>query len=316
MTLLSTPFNRDTTADEVLRGVDLTGRRAVVTGGSSGVGVETARALARAGAEVTLAVRNTAKGAKVAAEITADTGSQAVLVAPLELTDLDSVRAFAAAWQGPLHILVNNAGIMALPELQLTPQGWEAQFATNHFGHFALATGLHHALAAEGGRIAALSSTAHLYSPVVFDDINYARRPYVPLEAYGQSKTAIVLFAVEAGRRWAADGITANAVMPGGIRTPLQQYAFGEDMSDEARAVYDAYPWRTAAQGAATSVLVAGSPLVEGATGRYFQNSAEAPVIDPKELETDIEPVGVAEYALDPVAAERLWELSTAAVSA
>ncbi|MFE4254031.1 SDR family NAD(P)-dependent oxidoreductase [Streptomyces sp. NPDC056910] len=315
MSPLSTPFTRDTTADEVLRGVDLSGRRAVVTGGSSGVGVETARALARAGAEVTLAVRNIGKGAKIAAEITTDTGNEAVLVAPLELTDLDSVRAFAAAWQGPLHMLINNAGIMALPELEFT-RGWETQFATNHLGHFALATGLHRALAAEGGRIATLSSSAHLYSPVIFDDINFARRPYTPIEAYGQSKTAIVLFAVEAARRWGADGITANALMPGGIRTPLQQHAFGEDMSDEARNVYDSYPWRTAPQGAATSVLVAGSPLVEGATGRYFQNSAEAPIIDPKEIETSLEPVGVAEYALDPDAAKRLWDLSAAAVTA
>ncbi|MFF4756544.1 SDR family NAD(P)-dependent oxidoreductase [Streptomyces sp. NPDC002514] len=315
MALSATPFNRDTTADEVLRGVDLTDRRAVVTGASSGVGVETAKALARAGAEVTLAVRNTAKGAHVAAEIATDTGNKGVRVAPLELTDLDSVRAFAENWQGPLHMLINNAGIMALPELQLI-NGFEAQFATNHLGHFALATGLHDALAAEGGRIAALSSTAHLYSPVVFDDINYANRSYVPLEAYGQSKTAIVLFAVEAGRRWAADGITANALMPGGIRTPLQQYAFGEDMSDDARQVYDTYPWRSAAQGAATSVLVAASPLVDGVTGRYFQNSNEAPVIDPEELATNIEPAGVAAYALDPRAAERLWDLSVAAVAA
>ncbi|MFC1401196.1 MULTISPECIES: SDR family NAD(P)-dependent oxidoreductase [Streptacidiphilus] len=314
MTLLTTPFNRDTTADEVLHGVDLSGRRAVVTGGSSGVGLETARALARAGAEVTLAVRDTAKGAGVAAEITADTGNTQVAVAPLELTDLDSVRAFAADWQGPLHILVNNAGIMALPELQLTPQGWETQFATNHLGHFALATGLHRALAAEGGRIVAVSSTAHLYSPVVFEDIHYAQRPYLPIEAYGQSKTAIVLFAAEAGRRWAADGITANSLMPGGIRTPLQRYAYGDDMSDQARAVYDSYPWRSAAQGAATSALLAGSPLVEGVTGRYFQNSAEAPVIAPEAIGSDLEPVGVAGYALDPGAARRLWEVSAAAV--
>ena len=182
--------SESTTAAEVIEGIDLTGERAVVTGASSGIGVETARALA--GAEVTLAVRNT------------DAGDRA------------SVAAFVATWSGPLHLLVNNAGVMALPDLQLTPEGWEMQFVTYHLGHFALALGLHDALAAAGdARIVALSSGGHLQSPVIFDDLNFASRPYDPWLAYGQSKTAIVLFAVEATRRWAQDGITANAVHPG-----------------------------------------------------------------------------------------------------
>ena len=316
MTLITTPFNRDTTADEVLRDVDLSGRRAVVTGGSSGVGIETARSLARAGAEVTLAVRDIDKGAKAAAEITADTGNPAVHVAAVDIADLDSVRAFADSWRGPLHILVNNAGIMALPELQLSRQGWELQFATNHLGHFALANGLHRALSAEGARIVAVSSNAHLRSPVVFDDINFAHRPYDPFDAYGQSKTATVLFAVGVAQGWTADGITANALMPGGIRSPLQRYAFGDDMPAEARRIYDSYPWRSAEQGAATSVLVAASPLLDGVSGRYFQDSNEAPVIDPEQAQTELEVAGVAAYALDPAAAERLWELSAAAMPA
>src|SRR5258705_8147690 len=133
---ITTPFGWDTTAQAAIEGVDLTGKRAVVTGGASGIGVETARALAGAGAEVTIAVRNAQAGERVAAEI-----GKGVYVAPLDLSDQSSVRAFTQAWEGPLHILVNNAGVMASP-LARTPQGWEMQFATNHLGHFALATGL------------------------------------------------------------------------------------------------------------------------------------------------------------------------------
>ncbi|MEV6865787.1 SDR family NAD(P)-dependent oxidoreductase [Streptosporangium subroseum] len=147
-TRITTPFTRDSTADEVLAGVDLTGRRAVVTGGASGIGVETARALAAAGAEVTLAVRDIEAGERTADEIASKTGNGNVSAAPLELAERSSVAAFAAAWQGPLHILVNNVGVMALPELHRTPEGRELQFATNHLGHFGLTLGLHDALAA------------------------------------------------------------------------------------------------------------------------------------------------------------------------
>ncbi|MFC9653366.1 MULTISPECIES: SDR family NAD(P)-dependent oxidoreductase [unclassified Streptomyces] len=316
MALLTTPFDRESTADEVLAGVDLHGRTALVTGGSSGVGIATARALARAGARVVIAARGLGRAREAAAGITADTGNEAVSAVTLDLSDPVSVRGLVRAWEGPLHMLVNNAGIMALPELDLTPDGWERQFATNHLGHFALATGLHDALAAEGSRIAAVSSTGHLFSPVVFDDINFRERPYEPFLGYGQSKSAVVLFAAEVVTRWAADGITANSLMPGGIKSPLQQYAFGEDMPDEARAVYDSYPWRSADQGAATAVLVAASPLLDGVSGRYFQNSNEAPVIDPVLVEQEAEPVGVAPYALDPENAARLWDLSAKAVGA
>lgn len=316
MSLLTTPFDRESTADTVLAGIDLYGPTALVTGGSSGVGAETARALARAGARVLLTARGLDRAREVAAEIVADTGNTEVGAASLDLSDPASVHGFTRAWEGPLHMLVHNAGIMALPTLERTAEGWERQFATNHLGHFALATGLHRALAAEGARIAAVSSTGHLSSPVVLDDINFHERPYDPFLGYGQSKSAVILFAAEAGRRWAADGITANSLMPGGIKTPLQKYAFGEDMTDEARAIYDSYPWRSAAQGAATSVLVAASPLLDGVSGRYFQNAAEAPVIDPALIQQEAEPVGVAPHALDPESAARLWDLSAKATAA
>ncbi|MFD6334159.1 SDR family NAD(P)-dependent oxidoreductase [Streptomyces niveus] len=298
---ISTPFTRETTAAEVIDGIDLTGRRAVVTGGASGIGVETARALASAGAEVTLAVRNVEAGERTAADITATTGNPHVLVAPIELADRASVAAFATAWQGPLHILVNNAGVMAEP-LNRTPEGWEHQFATNHLGHFGLALGLHDALAEAGNaRIVSVSSSAHLRSPVVFDDIHFENREYEPWSAYGQSKTANVLFAVEATKRWAADGITANALMPGGIRTNLQRHQEG---NPEFRTLMDSYSWKTTEQGAATSVFVAVSPLLEGIGGRYFEDVTEAgPHVPPGNT-------GVADYALDPEAAARLWDVS------
>ena len=200
----------------MIAGVDLSGQRAIVTGGTSGIGVETARALAGAGAEVTLAVRDTAAGERVAA-----TSAATCRVAALDLTDLASVDDFVAAWHGPLDILVNNAGVMAMQDLTSSPSGHEMQFATNHLGHFALAIGLHDALVAAGGaRIVSVSSSGHLRSPVMFDDLDFAFRDYDPFAAYGQSKTANVLFAVEATRRWADDGIVANALMPGGIADP------------------------------------------------------------------------------------------------
>ncbi|KAB2390460.1 SDR family NAD(P)-dependent oxidoreductase [Actinomadura montaniterrae] len=303
MSLIRTPFGFASSAAEVAAGIDLAGRRAVVTGASSGIGVETARALAAAGAEVTLAVRDTGAGRRVAAGITSTTGNAAVRVAALDLADPASVAAFTASWDGPLHILVNNAGVMACPE-QYTPQGWELQFATNHLGHFALATGLHAALAADGAaRIVVVSSTGHQMSPVVFDDVNFAFRPYDPWLAYGQSKTANVLFAVEATRRWARDGITANALMPGAIYTGLQRHTGGRGSGRVPPELI-----KTVEQGAATSVLLATSPLLDGVGGRYFVDCNETETIDRR---GDTPPLhGVARYALDPDGAQRLWTLS------
>jgi NAD(P)-dependent dehydrogenase (short-subunit alcohol dehydrogenase family) len=303
---ISTPFGARSTAADVIAGIDLAGKRAIVTGGASGIGVETARALASAGAEVTLAVRDTGAGARTSADITATTGNRDVHVAPLDLADQASVAAFVSAWEGPLHILVNNAGVMASPELR-TPEGWELQFATNHLGHFALALGLRPALARDGGaRVVVVSSSAHHRSGVVFEDIHFRRRAYEPWSAYGQSKTANVLFAVEAAKRWAADDITVNALMPGGIRTNLQRHVSDEELARlRAQAPGGTeLRWKTTEQGAATSVLLAASPLLEGVGGRYFEDCNEA-VRGRLTART-----GVADHALDPEAASLLWQVS------
>lgn len=284
-----------------LAGLDLTGRQAVVTGASSGIGIETARALASVGAEVTLAVRRVSAGQEIAAEIAASTGTSRVTVRELELSDLTSIRRFVDSWDGPLHILVNNAGIMALPELQRTVEGWELQFATNFLGHFALTAGLHQALAAAGGaRVVSVSSSGHLFSPVVFDDLHFRFRPYDPWAAYGQSKTAAILLAVEVSRRWAEDGIVANSLNPGAIATNLQQYTGGLKTPVELR--------KTVQQGAATSVLLTASPTVAGIAGRYFENCAESSEVH--ERPTDFSG-GVAPYALDAANAKRLWVVAS-----
>jgi NAD(P)-dependent dehydrogenase (short-subunit alcohol dehydrogenase family) len=305
--LFTTPFGATSTAAEVIAGVDLTNRRAIVTGGSSGLGVETARALAGAGAAVTLAVRDVAAGQQVAEDLIASTGNEQVRVAPLDLADQGSVAAFVSAWSGPVHILVNNAGIMATPLLR-NSLGWEMQFATNHLGHFALAVGLHGALAAAGGaRIVAVSSVGHINGDVDFDDLDFERRPYDPWLAYGQSKTANILFAVEAAKRWASDGITANALNPGRITGTNLSRHIGDIMNAPAsfEPTSTDVSWKTIEQGAATSVLLAGSPLVAGVTGRYFEDCQEAGANQPGVRR------GVAGYALDPEAATRLWEVST-----
>ena len=307
MTPLTTPFGFHSTADEVAAGVDLSGKRAIVTGAASGIGVETARALASIGAEVTLAVRDTDAGERTAADLAEATGNRDVHVARLDLADQASVAAFVAGWEGPLHLLVNNAGVMAMPE-EHTREGWEMQFATNHLGHFALAAGLHDALAAGApARIVALSSSAHLRSPIVWDDIHYAFRAYEPIGAYGQAKTANALFAVGATALWAADGITANAVMPGAIVTNLQRHIGVANMATPPELR------KTPAQGAATSVLAATSPLLDGIGGLYLADCNEAEVVTRREGPGLTE---VAPYALDPGNAERLWEVSLRAVEA
>jgi NAD(P)-dependent dehydrogenase (short-subunit alcohol dehydrogenase family) len=273
-TRITTPFGFESTATDVVADVDLSGKRAIVTGAGSGSGVETARALALAGAEVTMAVRRSGDAEPVAADIRAATGNDRVVVAPLELTDDASIAAFVAAWDGPLDVLVNNAGVMAIQELTFSARGHEVQFATNHLGHFALALGLHDALAAAGNaRIVSVSSSGHLRSPVVFDDLHYDFREYDAFGAYGQSKTANVLFAVEATRRWASDGITANALMPGGIATELQRHVGGSEYMQEAAERYRraGSVLKTPEQGAATSVLLATWPDLDDVGGRYFE---------------------------------------------
>jgi NAD(P)-dependent dehydrogenase (short-subunit alcohol dehydrogenase family) len=287
----------------VVADVDLRGQRAIVTGGSSGIGVETARALAGAGASVTLAVRDPSAGARAAHDLTLSTGNPDVHVLELDLADLRSVGRFVSEWHGPLHMLVNNAGIMAVPGLERTPQGHELQFGTNFLGHFALTVWLHSALVKAGGaRVVSVSSNAHHFSPVDFDDIDYHRRPYDPWSAYGQSKTADVLLAVEATHRWWGEGIFANALNPGAIATNLQRYTGGMQTPVEKR--------KDVAQGAATSVLLAASPLLEGVGGRYFEDCNEAEVVsEPAFLGGGVNP-----WALDPGNATRLWEWALDAV--
>ncbi|MFC4456430.1 SDR family NAD(P)-dependent oxidoreductase [Deinococcus sonorensis] len=300
MKRIRSPYGVHSTTDDVLQGVDLSARRAIVTGAASGIGIETARALASVGADVTLAVRNTAAGQAVADRIIATTSNPHVHVAPLDLASPASIHAFTAAWTGPLHILVNNAGIMALPELERSPEGWELQFATNYLGHFALTLGLHDRLAAaDGARIVSVASSGHLFSPVVFDDLHYHFRPYDPWTAYGQSKTADILLAVEATRRWADDGITANALNPGAIATNLQRHTGGLRTPIERQ--------KTVEQGAATTVLLAASPLLDGVGGRYFEDLNEAEVVKARPADY----TGVAPYALDAENARRLWDVAT-----
>ncbi|WP_369258166.1 SDR family NAD(P)-dependent oxidoreductase [Geodermatophilus amargosae] len=310
MTRIRSRFTSRSTALEVVEGTDLTGRRAVVTGASSGIGVETARALAHAGARVTLAVRDPRAGQRVAADIAGTSGGPEPDVARLDLADLASVDAFVGAWEDPLHVLVANAGVMDTP-FGRTAQGWETQFGTNHLGHFALTTGLSGSLAQAGdARVVVVSSSGHAASPVVFDDLFFERRPYQPGLAYGQSKTANVLFAVEASRRWAGEGITANALMPGGIWTPLQRHWPAEMRAaaeEQARRAESAglFHMKTPAQGAATSVFLAASPLVAGVGGRYFEDCQEAEVVE------RLDGIhGVVPHALDPDAARRLWDVS------
>lgn len=309
MALIRTAHDATSTADDVVAGHDLTGRRAIVTGASSGIGVETARSLARGGADVTLAVRDVAAGERTAADIEATTGHRPA-VRPLDLADPTSVRAFVDGWSGPLHLLIDNAGIMAVPALTRTSTGWAMQLATNHLGHFALTVGVHGALAAaDGARIVSPSSSGHLGSPVVFDDLMYERRPYDPWGAYGQSKTANVLLAVEATRRWADDGIVANAVMPGGIMTGLQEHVPQQVKDGWAREqAAGRVTMKTVEQGAATTLVAALAPeLATG--GHYLEDGQESPTVADDAEVAQGQPA-VRAWAKDPEAASRLWEVS------
>ncbi|GGF34578.1 SDR family NAD(P)-dependent oxidoreductase [Subtercola lobariae] len=311
---ITTRFTASSTTDEVLDGVDLTGLRAIVTGATSGLGVETARALASAGAEVTLAVRNKAAGDEVARRIADSTHGAQLHVSPLDLADLASVSRFVENWQGALHLLVNNAGLVT-GGFERTPEGWELQFATNHLGHFALARGLHDALSRAAddrgeARIVSLSSTAHMRSRVDFDDLHFERRGYDPQIAYAQSKTANSLFAVEATRRWASDGIFANAVNPGGVATGLQRnFTAKQKESLDAAEAAGVFTYKSVEQGAATTVVAAVAAEFAQTGGHYLDDGREAYTV-PNDASLAEHPHGVKEWALDPADAERLWEVS------
>lgn len=313
MDRITSPFGAFSTAREVVAGHDLTGKTAIVTGGAGGIGIETSRALAAAGAEVTLAVRNLEAGVKAAADINESIGAQRASVGRLDLSSFASVAGFAEHWgDAPLHILINNAAVMACP-LSYTADDLEMQIGTNHFGHFLLAVLLARGLmnAAEDGesaRVVSLSSIGHRRSAINWDDVHYRKRPYEKWEAYGQAKTANALFAVGFNHRFVDLGVTANAVMPGGIMTPLQRHLPREEMiamgwMDESGKV--AQGFKTTQQGAATSVWAAVGEELEGQGGLYLEDCAEA-LAWTKESPLK----GVMPYALDPEEAERLWALS------
>ncbi|MCW5890178.1 MAG: SDR family NAD(P)-dependent oxidoreductase [bacterium] len=308
-------FGEATTADQVLEGIDLTGRRVLVTGASSGIGQETARALAAHGAEVILTARDVAKGEAVAAGIRESAGNPRVVVESVKLGSLASVRDFAARFLArwdTLHVLVNNAGVMACP-LAHTADGFERQLGTNHLGHFLL-TGLLLPALRRGApaRIVSVSSRGHHLSPVVFEDVHFATRPYDKWLAYGQSKTANVLFAVGLERRLSAQGIHALALHPGAIVTELGRHLVPEDMAFlQQRSGPGGLRLKTVPAGAATSAFAATAPELEGRGGLYLEDCHVAQVND---AEGALD--GVKSYAIDPALADRLWALSEAAVGA
>jgi len=307
---IDSPFDARTQAGEVIDGVDLHGKTAVVTGAAAGLGVETVRALAGAGARVVMPVRSRAKGEAVAAELRASTGNDAIEVADMNLEDFASVRAFAdgfVAQGGALDILINNAGIMATPERRIAG-GFESQFGTNHLGHMLLACHLAPALAGSA-RVVALSSIGHRRSPVNFDDPNFEHRPYDKWEAYGQAKSANSLFAVGLNRRLEPKGINAYAVHPGGIMTGLQKDMSQEEMKafgwfDDEGRLNDRF--KTVAGGASTSTWCATSPLLAAGGGVYCEDCNIAAAVPAD----DASFAGVRPWAIDPEAAERLWSLS------
>ncbi|HEY9339859.1 SDR family NAD(P)-dependent oxidoreductase [Kribbella sp. NPDC004138] len=294
-------FGHDSTADEVLAGIDLTGKLAIVTGGYSGLGLETTKALARAGAHVVVPARRP----DAAREILGDLAE----VDELDLGSLDSVEAFAGRFLAsgrPVDIVIDNAAIMASPETRVGP-GWEAQFATNHLGHFALVNRLWPAIAADGGgRVVSVSSTGHRRSDIRWDDLEF-RLGYDKWEAYGQAKTANVLFAVQLDALGKDFGVRAFALHPGGILTPLQRHLTREEMVGYGWIDEDGNPlnpgFKSPEQGAATQVWAATSPQLDGIGGVFLEDCEVA------EVSTDDTP-GVRPYAIDPRSAERLWTVS------
>jgi NAD(P)-dependent dehydrogenase (short-subunit alcohol dehydrogenase family) len=303
----SSKFGAETTTAEVIEGIDLRGKTALVTGASSGLGQETARALASRGAHVVLTARNADAGRAAADAIRSSTRNEHIEVEDLELASLASIRAFAKrflARHPKLDILVNNAGVMACP-LGRTADGFELQFGTNHIGHFLLACLLAPALRAGApSRVVSVSSRGHHLSPVVFDDVNYERRAYEKWPAYGQAKTANVLFAVGLDRRLRDDGVRANALHPGAIITQLGRHLVQEDY-EFLQKRNSGMQFKSVEAGAATAVFTATAPELEGRGGLYLEDCHVAEVNDaPDALE------GVKSYALDTNNAERLWALS------
>ncbi|MDB1087311.1 SDR family NAD(P)-dependent oxidoreductase [Streptomyces sp. ACA25] len=297
-------FGARTTAEEVLRGIDLSGKLALVTGGYSGLGLETTRALAGAGARVVVPARRPDVARKALA------GIGGVEVDELDLADLESVRGFAERFLATgrdLDLVINNAGIMACPETRVGP-GWEAQFAVNHLGHFALVNRLWPAIARGGARVVAVSSTGHHHSAIRWDDVHFEEN-YDKWLAYGQAKTANILFAVQLDALGREAGVRAFSVHPGGIKTPLVRHLTTEEMVDagwidEAGNVVNP-DFKSPQEGASTQVWAATSPQLAGGGGVYCEDCEIA------EFATDEDQwVRVRKYATDPGEAARLWTLS------
>jgi NAD(P)-dependent dehydrogenase (short-subunit alcohol dehydrogenase family) len=305
---LTTPFGRTATAEEVARATDVTGRVAIVTGASSGIGVETARGLALAGADVILAVRDTALGESVARDI-APVARGKLEVRHLELRDLDSVAAFASVQSGPVDLLIANAGVSNTPDSHLA-NGLEVRFVTNHLGHFLLAQLLHDRMIDRGARVVVVSSAAHKGNPVHLDDLQWKAREHSWGLAYGESKSANILFAKEATRRWKQNGIVANAALPGSALTRLQRH-HGEELK---RAIgfmdEDGHPnpmLKTVAQAAATTLWAATASELEGRGGLVLEDCAEAMPAGPTVHAWS----GFDSSVADAETARGLWELSS-----
>lgn len=306
---LTTAFGYRSTAAEVIAGHDLHGTTAIVTGGYSGLGLETVKALSGAGVRVIVPAR------RVDVARTALDGVTGVEVTAMDLGDLDSVAAFTAGVRdagASIDLVINVAGIMATPEGR-TPQGWESQFGTNHLGHFALVGGVA-SLLSEGARVVSYSSVGHYRSPVRFDDINFESEPYDPWVSYGQAKTANALFAVGLDARAAGRGIHAFSVHPGGIMTDLQRHMPHEELVQRGWVDADGTPnplFKTPEQGAATGLWAATAPELSTRGGVYAEDSSLKGVVPADHA--DSTSGGVKEWAIDTDAADRLWDLSVTA---
>jgi NAD(P)-dependent dehydrogenase (short-subunit alcohol dehydrogenase family) len=310
-------FTAASTAAEVVRGIDLSGTNAVVTGGHAGLGLETTRALSKAGASVTVGARNPDRAAS------ALVGVERVEIGQLDLMDPTSIDAFAARYLGsgrPLQILINNAGIMS-QELVRDARGYESLFATNHLGHFQLTHGLLPALrAAAGARVVSVSSGGHRLSDIRWDDPHFISAEYDGMLAYGQSKTANILFAVELDRRWAGKGIRGYSLHPGQIVTTNLAPWMDPDVRRSIGLIDDAgqpiidpdRDQKTPQQGASTSVFAVTSPLLAEIGGVFLINNDIAPMDDPAAItHRGMGPTsGVMPHAVDSDSAQRLWELS------
>lgn len=308
-------FGAESTTEEVLKGVDLRGKLILVTGVSAGLGVETARALAAHGAEVVGAARDLAKAQKATAPVQEAARSSAggLKLIQLDLASLKSVRACAdalVAQKKPFDVVIANAGVMACPKSK-TADGFETQFGTNHLGHFVLVNRIA-SLLQKGGRLVNLSSAGHRYADVDLDDPNFDRTPYQEFVAYGRSKTANVLFAVEFDRRHKSRGVRATAVHPGGIMTELGRHMTAElrqRMLDSVTASQPpgspAFQWKTIPQGAATSVWAAIVAPADAVGAHYCEDCHVADITKDANIR-----VGVRPYALDPEHAKALWAKS------